>query len=262
MVESITYICPYCKSPLKASQDAYFCHTCNKTYYLINGIPNFMMQDEFQNTIPLIKSGTFNKIAKLYDTDFIYNLTYHTLCGIKVPSLTKLKQKIVDLCDPHGKIVLDVACGTGKFTRVIAKKAYKVYGIDISQGMLEQAQIEVEKDKLDNIILSQGNVEILPFKDQIFDTACCMGALPYFPDTVRALKEVARTLKPKSPFVIMTLIRKRIFKHKLVYEHMLKSHGAHIFQVDELLNWLDEAGFVVVMYKIHGSMILLQANKK
>ncbi len=262
MAESVAYVCPHCKSALKDTQEAYSCQACNRTYYIVNGIPRFIAQEDFQDAIPLVKSGTFNKISKLYDTNFVYNIVYQVLCGRKVPPLATLKQKIVDLCNPQGKILLDIACGSGKFSRVIASSACKVYGIDISQGMLEQAKEKAKEEHLENIFLSQGNAEALPFNDHSFDAACCTGALHYFPDTVKSLREIARVLKPGSPFVIMTLIRRRIFRYKTVYEHMQRSHGAHIFLEDELLKWLDEAGFKDVISETYGSMIVLQAKKK
>ena len=260
--ESVPYVCLLCKSSLSPSEEGYLCPFCQRTYFMENGIPNFLTQPESESENPMIRSvGTIDKLARIYETKLWYPIVYHIYGGINIPSIKETVEKMTEMTDARGGIVLDVACGTGIYTRSIAKRAAKVYGIDISQGMLEQARKLAEKEGLNNIVLSRAEVEKLPFTDRFFDAACCAGALHLFPDTVKALREVARVLKPDSPLAVMTFTRRRFLKYKFVYEHLKKDHGAHIFELDELTKWLEEAGFEDFNPEIYGSMLLFSGRK-
>jgi len=262
VIESIPYVCPLCKSRLIPSSGGYSCQFCQKTYFIKNEIPNFLTQPESESGNPIIKSvGKIDKLAKIYETKLWYPVVYHMYGGIRIPSVKKTIEKITEMTDAGGGVVLDVACGTGLYTRPIAKKADKVYGIDISQGMLEQARKLAEKAGLNNIILARADVEKLPFPDQFFDAACCSGALHLFPNTVKAFKEISRVLKPESPLAVMTFTRRRFLKYKRVYEHLKKSHGAYIFELTELATWLEETGFKDFKPEIYGSMLLFGTRK-
>ena len=76
---------------------------------------------------------------------------------------------ITDMVDAEAGVGLDVACGTGLFTRSIAQKMRLVYGIDISMGMLEEATEYARKKGIRNIRFSRGMAEKLPFPDDSFD---------------------------------------------------------------------------------------------
>ncbi len=56
-------------------------------------------------------------------------------------------------------VVLDIGCGTGRFTIPIAKRVKTVYGIDVSKEMLKFAKRESEKEGLKNISLINANFE-------------------------------------------------------------------------------------------------------
>jgi len=228
-----------------------------------NGIPNFLTQPVSESENPIIRSvGRIDKLAKIYETRLWYPVVYHIYGGIRIPSVREIVKKVTEMTDAQGDIVLDVACGTGIYTRSIAKEAEKVYGMDISQGMLEQARKRAEKQGLSNIFLARADVENLPFPNDFFSAACCSGALHLFPDTVKALREIARVLKPGSPLTVMTFTRRRFLKHRRVYEHLRKSHGVHVFELTELDRWLGEAGFKDFKPEIYGSMLLFNAKKQ
>jgi ubiquinone/menaquinone biosynthesis C-methylase UbiE len=238
------------------------CQLCRRKYPIGNGIPDFLILPESESENPMIRSGTFNRISKIYESRLVYQMTYRLLCGIRIPSLGETIRKVTEMIGKQKGAILDVACGTGKFSRSVAKIGTEVYGIDISRGMLEEAKKTAEKEDLRNIHFSQADAEKLPFPDRFFDAACCAGALHYFPDTVKALKEIARVLKPRSPLAVLTLTRRRFFKYKFVYEHLEETHGGHVFTISELAESLDAAGFRNFTPEVYGSMVLFRAKKK
>ena len=260
--KSLPYVCPLCKSNLLLSNMIYSCQSCQRQYFIINDIPNLLIESESESKKSTNVSGMFDKIAKFYETKLVYLITYHVLAGLKIPSVKELIGKVMDRIDTHRGIILDIACGTGIYTRSIAKIATKVFGIDISQRMLEQAKKLTEKEGLTNIYLSKADAEKLPFSDNYFDAICCSGALHYFTNTYKALKEMRRVLKPNSPLIVMTLIRRRFLKYKIVYEHLEGDHGAHVFKFNELMRLLEKVGFKNVLSEVYGSMLLFSAMKK
>ncbi|HEY3298083.1 MAG TPA: class I SAM-dependent methyltransferase [Armatimonadota bacterium] len=73
----------------------------------------------------------FDKIAFLYDelmSTVPYNEWFKYLDGL------------LDKFQHHPKTVLDLCCGTGTFSRLLAEKGYQVSGVDISAGMIEVAR--------------------------------------------------------------------------------------------------------------------------
>ena len=105
-----------------------------------------------------------------------------------------------------GKRILDVACGTGMYTRNIARSTKKVHGLDISWEMLKKNQGSAEINRLDNITFSRARVENLPFKNDYFDALACCGALQLFNDVDKALTEMQRVLKSRGKLALMTYL--------------------------------------------------------
>jgi ubiquinone/menaquinone biosynthesis C-methylase UbiE len=241
---------------------AYSCQSCQKQYFIINDIPNLLIQSDSESKKSTNVSGMFDKIAKIYENKLVYLITYHVLAGLKIPSVKELIGKVMDRIDRQGGTILYIACGTGICTRSVAKIATKIFGIDISQRILEQAKKLTEKEGLTNIYLSKADAEKLPFSDNYFDEICSSGALHYFTNTYKALKEMRRVLKPNSPLVVMTLIRRRFLKYKIVYEHLKEDHGAHVFKFNALMRLLEEVGFKNISSEVYGSMLLFSAMKK
>ena len=89
-----------------------------------------------------------------------------------------------------GEAVLDIACGTGVVARSAAKKLGHghVTGLDLNAGMLAVAHgVPSEGDP---IVWVEGSALDLPFPSDTFDVALCQLGLQFFPDQVRALREM------------------------------------------------------------------------
>lgn len=95
-----------------------------------------------------------------------------------------------------GGRALDVACGTGAVTRLLAERVGpegKVVGLDINPGMLAVARIAAP---LPNIEWLEGSAVSMTLPDAAFDTVVCQQGLQFFPDKPAALSEMRRVLKP------------------------------------------------------------------
>jgi SAM-dependent methyltransferase len=95
-----------------------------------------------------------------------------------------------------GSRALDVACGTGAVTRLLAERvgpAGTVVGLDINPGMLAVARTAV---LLPNIEWLEGSAVSMALPDATFDHVLCEQGLQFFPDKPTALAEMRRVLKP------------------------------------------------------------------
>ena len=106
--------------------------------------------------------------------------------------------------------VLDVACGTGHFLRMLGAalpQEAKFYGIDLSPHYIARAR-EVLPRELD-VSLICDNAERLPFLDGTFDAATSLFLLHEVPADVRArvLSEMARVVRPGGLVVVADSIQ-------------------------------------------------------
>ena len=107
-----------------------------------------------------------------------------------------------------GGRALDLACGTGVFTRPLARQGGGwVVGIDLSWPMLKQAQRLMEKELVQNILYVRASAFCLPFVDGAFTYVNCCGALHLFDRPEAALREIGRILGPGGLLCVQTTIR-------------------------------------------------------
>ena len=100
--------------------------------------------------------------------------------------------------------VLDCATGTGdlalEFQKQLNSQA-QITGVDFCKEMLDQAQKKTQNIK--NIHFQQANVESLPFADHSFDICSIAYGLRNMTDPIKALKEMARVIKPGGVLMIL-----------------------------------------------------------
>jgi ubiquinone/menaquinone biosynthesis C-methylase UbiE len=96
------------------------------------------------------------------------------------------------------KKVLDIACGKGTTSILIAKKfGCKVVGIDISPVLIEEAKNLAKKSKADNLVDFQvADATHLPFNDNEFDASIAQAMLVLIDDKEFVIKEALRVIKP------------------------------------------------------------------
>jgi 2-polyprenyl-3-methyl-5-hydroxy-6-metoxy-1,4-benzoquinol methylase len=96
---------------------------------------------------------------------------------------------------------LDVGCGEGFYTMVLAQQAGYGIGVDMSQSVLKvlQGLKNFPKHKLR---LVNSDVERLPFADASFDKILCSHVLEHVLDDRAVLHEIQRVLKPEGRAVL------------------------------------------------------------
>ena len=118
----------------------------------------------------------------------------------------------------YGKIdancaVLDVGCGTGRFTLGISTvKDSIVFALEPSIKMLKQA---VAKDESRNILWIRGDGQKLPFRGNFFNCIYMTLVIHHIENKEMVLREIYRALKKGGKCVIMTNSHYRMKKHVL-----------------------------------------------
>ncbi len=90
---------------------------------------------------------------------------------------------------------LDVGCGEGHNTRLLAERGARVVGVDIAETFVRHAREAEQRSPL-GIEYSVADACDLPFEDGRFDFATAFMSLMDVPSPERAISEVHRVLKP------------------------------------------------------------------
>jgi len=111
----------------------------------------------------------------------------------------------------EGETVLEIGFGPGYCLKRLAEsvgKTGKVYGVDISSGMLEVTRRRLTKAQLmDRVELYCGDAVTLPYGENTFDAAFMSFTLELFdtPEIPKVLEQIKRVLKPKGRLGVVSM---------------------------------------------------------
>lgn len=108
------------------------------------------------------------------------------------------------------KVILDLACGTGSLTRILAQRGYDMIGADQSEDMLMAARENCEG--LDVLLIHQAMQE-LDLYGSIDACICCLDSVNYVTDPnilYEAMKRVQLFLEPGGIFIFDINTRKKL----------------------------------------------------
>jgi len=99
---------------------------------------------------------------------------------------------------PSRSKVLDLACGNGFSSFLLAKIGYEVTGVDISHLFIKNATIN------NGLSYVAGDALALPFKDACFGAIACFEGIEHFPNVDNALREMMRVIRRKGLIIIVS----------------------------------------------------------
>ena len=129
-------------------------------------------------------------VAKVYDSVLVPLLFE--------PYARDLAARVVAIA-PHS--LLEVACGTGAVTRVLAESlpaSCAITATDLSGPMVAYAQSVGTRR---SITWHQADAMALPFDDASFDAVVCQFGAMFFPDRVAGFREARRVLRNSGTFL-------------------------------------------------------------
>ena len=155
-----------------------------------------------------------------------------------------------------GERVLEIGFGTGNSLINMAESvgpAGKVYGIDVSQGMLEVARAKIaEKGLSDRVELMRGDARELPYGDETFSASFAGFTLElFYPEDIPVvLGQVYRVLQEGGRLGVVSMAKVEPDQHKSLVEKTyiwMHRHFPHIvdcrpIEPEQLLH---DAGFTI-----------------
>lgn len=145
----------------------------------------------------------------------------------------------------HGERVLDLGCGAGWATRLLARlvagggeRPGQVVGLDVSDEMVRRAR--GASTQYDNVLFVVGSAQQIPWEENFFDKVLSVESFYYYGDQDRALDEVFRVMAPKGElFILINLYKDNAYSLRWVdelkvpvqarseqeYVELLREHG-------------------------------------
>jgi ubiquinone/menaquinone biosynthesis C-methylase UbiE len=120
------------------------------------------------------------------------------------------------LAPPAGCTALDLACGPGTVSRVLAERIGgqgRVVATDLSPAMLEIARSKPTDPDGAPIEWIEAPATPLPLPDSTYDVITCQQGLQFFPDKVGALTEMRRVMRPggRAGVAVWTRVEDQLF---------------------------------------------------
>jgi ubiquinone/menaquinone biosynthesis C-methylase UbiE len=95
--------------------------------------------------------------------------------------------------------VLDMGCGSGRWTKYLSDKVKFIEAVDPSKAVLSAYYLLKNES---NVRITQASVEHLPFPDNSFDLVFSLGVLHHIPDTKRAMQKCVNQVKSDGYFLV------------------------------------------------------------
>ncbi|HYL14248.1 MAG TPA: methyltransferase domain-containing protein [Terriglobales bacterium] len=158
-----------------------------------------------------------------------------------------ITEKTIRLMDLRpGERVLDLGCGSGWATRLLARLVGEgpegfgqVVGLDVSDEMIRQARA-ASKD-FDNILYVWGSAQQIPWEENFFDKVLSVESFYYYPDQDRAVAELFRVMAPQGRvFILINLYKDN--PYSLQWVDKLKV-PVHVRSEDEYVELLKKHAF-------------------
>jgi len=140
-----------------------------------------------------------------------------------------------------GERVLDLGCGSGWVTRLLARMVGdgpqgfgQVVGVDISDEMIRQAR--VASKEFDNVMFVVGSAAQIPWEENFFDKVLSVESFYYYPDQERALAELFRVMAPHGRlFILINLYKDNPYSLQWVPKLKVPVHVRSAAEYVELL---------------------------
>lgn len=179
---------------IKSKQKDHFKRLNNTVNNLRSLLNNVSKLGSYTNSITNENYNTSILFGKLWQERYIEKRLDSKNVLIELLNRSKLNTDFV-----KGKKILDMGCGSGRFTNAFAKLGCKMaIGVDMGDQGLKIAKDYAIKNNIKNIKFIKSDVLKLPFKSNYFDFVFCKGVLHHTGNLYKGLGELKRVLKKKS----------------------------------------------------------------
>jgi 2-polyprenyl-3-methyl-5-hydroxy-6-metoxy-1,4-benzoquinol methylase len=177
---------------------------------------------------------------------------------LDVPDSAIREGALAQLAFDAGARVLDLGCGAGHFTRLLAERGADVTAADVAAGALKRTA-RAEPRAATALIEPHGP---WPFGDDEFDAVWCSETIEHVADVERWLGEIRRVTRPGAGVVFTTPNHGRVSTAFAVLrrgpETVLDPRSDHLrfFSAASLRDVLEDAGFARVATRRAGQVLI------
>lgn len=156
------------------------------------------------------------------------------------------------------KVVLDIACGDGYGSYLLASEAFTVVGIDINEGVINSAK---QRYKRSNLSFKKGNITEIPCHSNTFDIVISFETIEHIEEQHKMLDEIRRVIKPEGLFMVSTPDKKN-YTDRTDYNNPYHVKELYVSEFKELLQRSFKNVLLYQQSFVHGSLILQKSNSK
>jgi len=146
-----------------------------------------------------------------------------------------------------GDVVLDLGSGAGFDAFLAAKKVGsrgKVFGVDMTEEMLEKARGNAKKGGFTNVEFKKGDIENLPLDDSSVDVVISNCVINLAPDKAKVFKETYRVLKTGGRLMVSDVVLVKPLPDNLKNDKdLLIGCVSGAILKEDYLNLLKQTGF-------------------
>lgn len=246
--------CPRCRGALIERAEAMLCAGCAAAFPRRGGIVDFAPQLDRQAGLAQ-RFMESDVVASVYERAFRPAFTW---LGSPIRYADE-DRYLTGHVRPVDGPLLDVACGTGRYTRWLARgyEGRQVVGLDLSFAMLRRA---VRAPGTRRCTFVRASALSLPLADATFGAVNCFAALHLFPDPERAIQEIGRVLRGGGTFTGLTACAAGAGRMVgRVRDAFSSAAKFRFFDPEELRRMLERARMSPVDFSFHGSVVLFSA---
>lgn len=170
------------------------------------------------------------------------------------------KALVAEIEQAGGGKLLDIGCGNGNLFGMVNNDSLELYGVDLSEKMIEEAQAGYS----DRAELQVADAERLPFEDAMFNILVCNASFHHYTHPELVLAEMNRVAKPQCVLLIGDPYAPQPLRWLgNVFTKYSDAGDYHYYGVHEMTKLLNAHGFEMMSAKRTGDhSILFRAMKK
>jgi 2-polyprenyl-3-methyl-5-hydroxy-6-metoxy-1,4-benzoquinol methylase len=212
--------------------------------------------------LPTYSEESLRQMRQTATEVYVEGRALHAKAGCSIGDVSRGRYlEILSLVPAHSS-GLDIACGTGYGSKLLAGCGNTVVGIDLDQETIEFAQ----RNNSGAVEFRVGNAEQIPAEDNSFDATVSIATIEHVSDDNKFIAELSRVLKTSGKLILYTPQNRMgsipIWPHH-VREYDIDSLKAIIhpfFRIEHVMGW--QNGVVTFDEECGDGMYLIGINRK
>lgn len=181
------------------------CSSCHTQFPVTNNVPRFVAKKNYADSFGL-------EWTRHAETQ------YDSYTGLHI-SEKRFFNETRWPRNMRGQIILEVGCGSGRFTEHAASTDATVVSMDYSAAV--DANYAINGDK-ENVLFIQADVYSMPFRKETFDKVFSFGVLQHTPDVKKSFNSLLIPLKSGGSIVVDVYVKGKGLKERIATKYWVR----------------------------------------